>query len=133
MGNPNHDQRGRFASGNGAAASGDHLQAQPSNKNLRRVPGHPGGVVPRSKVVAAHNGADSVGVSNGVGAGTGGVRLSAKEEKIAMSKAVDARRYPTRSNAHVTATTDLGKPIQSITATPGRFDAREMGRKLIGG
>lgn len=133
MPNPNHDERGRFSSGSAAAAArGDNLAAQPSNKGMRNVPGH--GVVPRSRVVAKHRGPSvGTGGSGGAGDGSGGGLMSAREERVHLNKNLDERHFPKRSNADVAAATDLSKPIQSITATLGVFDAREMGRKLIGG
>ena len=55
MGNPFHDAHtGEFSSGGDAAASGDHQGAQPTNKEMRNVPGH--GLVRRSKPIAMHAG-----------------------------------------------------------------------------
>ncbi len=71
MGNPFHDAHtGEFSSGGDAAASGDHQGAQPTNKEMRNVPGH--GLVRRSKPIAMHAGRMSVGTSNGGGGGGGG-------------------------------------------------------------
>lgn len=107
MGNPNHSaETGRFSSGSdGAAATGDHQAASPDTAT-RNVPGH--GNVPRSQVVAKHNGQKSVGVS-------------AKSETIAKGKRIDDTHYPPRSNAEATAMTDLSRMQGSQTATKGRF------------
>jgi hypothetical protein len=52
--------------------------------------------------------------------------LSAKEETIQKGLRIDERKYPTRSNAEAAAMTDLAKPMGSVTATPGRFDASKL-------
>jgi hypothetical protein len=119
--NDNHDEKGRFASGSqSGAATGDHASVSPDTAT-RNVPGH--GNVPRSKVVAKHAGAASVGTSSGGGGGGGGgsggrgIGGSAKpkfiatagglkpkqmstglsgaaREKRALGIATDARHYP---------------------------------------
>jgi hypothetical protein len=70
MGNPNHSsETGRFESGSSSAAEvGDHGKVSPS-ATTRNVEGH--GNLPRSKVIAKHNHADSVGTSTGGGGGGG--------------------------------------------------------------
>jgi hypothetical protein len=94
-GNPNHASDGRFASSaSAAAAKGDHQAAQTHDGH-----GYP---------VTAHAGKKSVGVS-------------ARAETIAKGKRIDDTHYPPRSNAQVTAITDLSRLQGSQTATPGRF------------
>ena len=111
MPNDRHDEKGRFASGSSdAAASGDHASVSPSTAT-RNVPGH--GTVPRSKVVAKHAGAESVGTSS--------PRLSAgARDRIIRQKGTDQRLFPNRG-PEATAATDLGSAAKS-----GRFDARGM-------
>ncbi len=99
MGNPNHDERGRFSSGRGAAARGDHLGAMPADKSMRHVPGH--GVVPRSQPVT---------------------RLtSAATERVALNRRVDEGHFPTESDADVGMKTALSGP-RGIA--PGKLDPR---------
>ena len=133
MGNPNHDERGRFTSGasaaNAASARGDHLAQQPAAKDLRRVPGH--GLIERSAPVAKHNGADSVG-TNGNG---GPQRFSeSARARVIRQKAIDARHYgvPGDMQGRLNKLA-LGKPQAGLAATPGRFDARSMKLKNYGG
>lgn len=47
--------------------------------------------------------------------------LSAKEERIAMRKQADERRYPTRTDSQVAAMTDFGKPTPSYSTKQSRF------------
>jgi hypothetical protein len=99
-GNPNHDQRGRFASGSAAAASGDHLAAQPSDKSKRNVPGH--GVVDRAVPVIRP-------------------RLSqAARDAIIRGKMTDQTHFPVTTDATVADKTLL---IGSRLA-PGKLDPR---------
>jgi hypothetical protein len=123
MPNDAHDERGRFATKNGSA-TGDHQTE--SNANTRRVPGH--GVLPRSKVIAKHAGAASVGTSSGGGGGGGGQggggRMSAKAERIAMRQQVDQRHKPNRTDSDVASMTAYGQPLGTQT-TPGRLDPRQ--------
>ena len=114
MGNPNHDERGRFASGGSGAASGDHQDHSPSLTH-RNVSGK---AIPRSKVVTEAGGAASVG-TGGVGSGgspatgfrvraklkdfagrqtTTGLRPAARE-RAEMNRDVDRRHYPTGGDA----------------------------------
>ncbi len=135
MGNPNHDEKtGQFSSGSsGAAAVGDHQAVSPSAMT-RNVPGH--GNLPRSKVVAMHEHHASVGTSSGgggggsggtsSGGGQGGQLSAAARDRIIRNKATDQRHFPIRSDANIAAVTDQSKPMASITATPGRFNARSM-------
>ncbi len=111
MGNPNHDERGRFASGTaGAAADGDHLRVSPDTAT-RNVPGH--GTVPRSQPVARHAGTPSVGTERR--------RLtSAARERVELNRRVDESHYPTESNADIGLKTAL---IGSRIA-PGKLDPR---------
>ena len=143
MSNDQHDERGRFAT-KGGAATGDPSK---ENAQTRTVPGH--GTLPRSKPVAMHNHAPSVGTSSGGGGGGGGGRgggggggggsgggsgsggggmgamkkklKSAKDETIALHKQIDERHMPTRTDAQVAAMTNQGGPQGSLTATPGKF------------
>jgi len=116
MGNPNHDERGRFASGSASgAASGDHQSHSPS-PSTRNVAGQN---LPRSRVVAKHNGADSVG-TGGDGSGASSAspsfavraklkdykgrvtttgQTSAARERVEMNRDVDRRHYPTGGDA----------------------------------
>lgn len=48
-------------------------------------------------------------------------RLSAKAEKIALGKAQDEKRYPSRTDQEVAAMTDLGKPTPSYSTKQSRF------------
>lgn len=106
MGNPNHDQRGRFASGSSSGAStGDHQAVSPSPTH-RNVSGLN---LSRKVVVTKHNGADSVGTAsggNGSGAGASPFRVAlrpkkattglgrAAAERVALNESVDRRHYP---------------------------------------
>lgn len=126
MSNPQQarDSKGKWTSG---AASGDH-QAESPSATMRNVPGH--GMVPRSKPVAKHNGAESVGTSNGGTFASNANRrpghmltraeLNAVGDRTIRNKGVDQRSYPVRG-PETTAATDLMRPMGSITATPGRF------------
>jgi hypothetical protein len=111
MGNSNHDERGRFASGSSsAAATGDHLAVSPS-ATTRNVEGRN---VPRSKPVTRHADAPSVG--------TEGPRLSAAaRDAIIRGKGIDQRAYPFRSDADVGLRTTLMGPRP---ITPGKLDPR---------
>jgi hypothetical protein len=104
MANPNHDNRGRFASGSEAAAGvGDHTAVSPSTAT-RNVPGH--GTVARSNPVARHAGAVSLGTER---------PMSAKEERRALNIRADASLYHKLDNppgAHL-----LGSIIQ-----PGKLN-----------
>jgi hypothetical protein len=64
--------------------------------------------------------------------GHGSNPRGARAERVALNQAIDERHYPTRSNADVAARTDLQKPQGSITATPGRFNARPLALHQIG-
>ncbi len=109
MGNPNHDEHGRFASGSsGAAASGDHLATSPSMAT-RNVAGR---TVPRSQPVTRHAGAPSVGTERRL--------TSSAAERVALNRRVDEGHYPTASNADVGMKTAL---IGSRIA-PGKLDPR---------
>lgn len=125
MGNPNHDEKGRFASGSSsAAASGDHQAASPS-PNVRNVPGH--GAVARSQVVAKHNGAPSVGTDKPRFVLTpGGLKPKqmttglrpAAQERAELNRRVDASHYPSRSTTERAAATDLGQPRKPARGWP---------------
>jgi hypothetical protein len=112
MGNPNHGSDGRFVSGSaGAAASGDHQAVSP-RADVRNVSGH---AIPRSQVVTRHGGAQSVNTE-------GAPRLTgAAAERVALNRQLDARSYPTRTDADVAAKTDLMGPRK---ITPGKLDPR---------
>ena len=45
----------------------------------------------------------------------------AAREKIIINKMTDQSHFPIRTGAAVNAMTDHGKPMGSLTATPGRF------------
>lgn len=133
MGNPNHDEKGRFASGSSSgAASGDHQSVSPSPTH-RNVSGQ---AIPRSRVIARHNGADSVGTGGNGSGGDGAsfpVRARLKDfkgrqttrgpgaiarERVALNQRVDESHYPTRSNADVGLNTTLGKPSKTARGWP---------------
>jgi hypothetical protein len=57
---------------------------------------------------------------------------SAAAERIALNRALDARHYPPRTDADVAAATDLSRPQGSVSATPGRFNAAQMGLHAVG-
>ena len=129
MANPNHDQRGRFASGSaGGAATGDHQAVSPS-LDTRNVDGK---AIPRSQPITQHA-TPSVGTEKPIRldsatspsrkAGLG----SARQDRIAAMRATDARHYgiPGDEHARMDAVT-LNRPKASITSSPGRFDARGM-------
>jgi len=124
MGNTNHDERGRFASGsNSGAATGDHLAVSPSTAT-RNVPGH--GNVPRSKPVARHANAPSVGTEN-----SGGRLSEAARSNIIRGKAIDARHYGVandtggeRLRSDTPTKTDFGKPQGGFQSKPGTFQVR---------
>lgn len=85
MGNQNRDERGRFASGSGAAV-GDHQAEQPADKSLRFIPGV--GYVSR----AAPDLHTARLLSYGEKTPTPMKRLStAAQERIALRQATDAR------------------------------------------
>jgi len=117
MSNPNHDERGRFASGQSSgAATGDHQKVSP-HPERRNV----GGLnVSRKVTVVAHNGVPSVGTSGNGSGGSFGVRLKPKQtttglgraarERAALNEATDRRHYPNEA-----------KDVQS------RFKARATG------
>jgi hypothetical protein len=72
--NENHDEKGRFSSGevgasNRTAISEFHKALM--NTNTRSVPGHKG-LIPRSQVVARHANSPSVGVGGSGGGGSSG-------------------------------------------------------------
>ncbi len=111
MANPNHDEKGRFASGSSAAAASGHHEAVSPHPERRNV----GGLnVSRKVTVVAHNGVPSVGTggngsggSSGSASGPGGsfnVRLKPKQtttglgraarERAALNVATDRRHYP---------------------------------------
>jgi hypothetical protein len=123
MGNPNHDERGKFASGSASgAATGDHGAVSPSTAR-RNVPGH--GTVARSKVVAMHSHTPSVGTSSGGGGGGGdgggGGRLGlAAREKVALNRRVDQGHFPPQSNTDIGMKTVLGGHPSS-----GKLDPRQ--------
>jgi hypothetical protein len=130
MANPNHDERGRFSSGsNGAAATGDHQAVSPSTET-RNVPGH--GTVPRSKVIAKHAGAASVGTSSG-GGGGGGRYTEAAGARVIRQKAIDQRHFGIEGDMASRLSKLPSTPKGSITSTPGRFDPRSMKLKTYGG
>ncbi len=106
MSNDAHDERGRFTTKGGGAATGDHQasQSKPVGPGRQPVRLDTAGS-PRRKT---------------------GYQGSSREETIANRMRVDERHMPTRSNADVAAMTDQSKAMGSITATPGRFDARNM-------
>jgi hypothetical protein len=125
MANPNHDEKGRFASGSASgAASGDHLATQPANPALRNVSGR---TVPRSKPVARHANVPSVGTDAG-----SGPRLSdAARANIIRGKAIDARHYGVandtggeRLRSDTGPKTDFGKPMSGFQSKPGTFQVR---------
>jgi hypothetical protein len=109
MANPNHDDRGRFASGSEAAAgTGNHQAVSPSTAT-RNVPGH--GNVARSKPVVRHAGVQSLGTDTPS-------RLSAAaQERVTLNKRADASLY---HQTGIPATRDL---IGTRT-TPGKLDPR---------
>lgn len=103
---------------------------------MRKVPGH--GLLPRSKPVAMHAGAESVGTSGGGGGDriadphAGGFASNSKRkpghmmtraeqnavgDRTIRNKGVDQRAYPYRG-PEATAATDLMRPMAN---TPGRF------------
>lgn len=45
----------------------------------------------------------------------------AARDRIIRQKGIDQRHFPIRTDAEATAKTDLGRPMASITSTPGRF------------
>jgi len=104
MANDFHDARGRFTSGsNAASGTGDHQAVSPSQVT-RNVPGH--GTVARSKPVARHAGAVSLGTER---------PMSAKEERRALNIRADESSYHRLDNppgAHL-----LGPIIQ-----PGKLN-----------
>jgi hypothetical protein len=131
MANPNHDERGRFSSGsNGAAATGDHQAVSPSTET-RNVPGH--GTVLRSKVIAKHAGVASLGTSSGGGGGGGSRFTEAASARVIRQKAIDQRHYGIPGDLASRMAAQPSTPKGSITATPGRFDARGMKLKNYGG
>jgi len=107
MSNDQHDEKGRFATkGTTGAAVGDHQRAQTQPQGPGRQPVRLDSAnSPRRKT---------------------GYQGSSREETIANRMRVDERSKPTRSNADVAAMADLSRPMGSITATPGRFDARKL-------
>lgn len=111
MGNPNHDQRGRFSSGSsGAAATGNHMAVSPSTAT-RNVPGH--GTVARSKPIARHAGEPSVGTER--------PRLSeAARANIIRGKGIDQRHYPIETDRTVANKTGL----IGTRVAPGKLDPR---------
>lgn len=112
MGNPNHDARGRFASGSASgAASGDHQSVSP-HPDMRNVSGR---AIPRSQVTTRHNNADSVTSDPPRRLGR------AAAERVALNQQLDQRAYPTRSDADVAGMTDLSgvRPIAK-----GKLDPR---------
>jgi hypothetical protein len=140
MGNPNHSsETGRFESGSASAAAvGDHSKTSPS-ATTRNVEGH--GNLPRSKVIAKHNHANSVGTSTGGGGGGGGQgggggHMSAKQERIAMRKQVDQRHMPNRTDSDVASMTAYGQPLGTQTPAnkldPRTYD-RPAARKYLRG
>jgi hypothetical protein len=113
MGNPNHDERGRFASGSSAAAAvGDHQKVSPST-STRNV----GGVaVGRARPVARHVGVESVNTEPPRS------RLSANaRDTIIRNKAIDARHYPITTDRSIAAKTDL---MGSRPVAAGKLDPR---------
>lgn len=128
--NQARDKDGKWTAG---ASAGDHQAEQPRDQSMRRVPGH--GTLPRSKPVAKHNGAESVGTSSGGGGSGGGLASNAKRrpkhmmtreeqnakgDRTVRNKGVDQRAYPYRG-PEATAATDLMRPMAGLSATPGRF------------
>lgn len=88
------DQTGKWSSA--GAAAGDHQAEQPRDASMRRVPGH--GTLPRSKPIAMHNHAPSVGTGGGGGGGEGPRLSAAARDRIIRGKLVDQRhfgQYPT--------------------------------------
>ena len=125
MGNSNHDERGRFASGsNSGAATGDHLATQPANPALRNVSGR---AVPRSKPVTRHGDAQSVGTDKpakvappwGTGRPAPG---QAARDAVIRGKGIDSRAYPIRTGAGMGLDTTLQGGARTNKLNPRTHD-----------
>lgn len=124
MGNQNHDERGRFASGsNSGAATGDHAAVSPRG-DVRNVSGR---AVPRSKPVTRHAGAQSVGTDKpakvappwGTGRPAPG---QAARDAVIRGKGIDSRRYPVRTDAGMGLDTTLQGGARTNKLNPRTHD-----------